>query len=117
MVKNDPLITYEKAFLDQAVIKKFFIATFLERKIMSTKTSFKRIALVAASALALGGFAAISAPQASAAAGVPVINYKTMYDTINGYQVVGGQATVSMIFDTQTVEILGIETLLIYPIR
>ena len=67
MVKNDSLITYEKAFGSQAVIKKFFIATFLERKIMSTKTSFKRIALVAASALAIGGFSVISAPQASAA--------------------------------------------------
>ena len=69
MVKNDSLITYEKAFLGQAVVKKFFTTTFLERKIMSTKTSFKRIALVAASALALGGFSVISAPQASAAAG------------------------------------------------
>jgi hypothetical protein len=35
---------------------------------MSTKTSFKRIALVAASALALGGFSVISATQANAAA-------------------------------------------------
>jgi len=61
MVKNDPLITYEKAFGNQAVIKKFFITTFLERKIMSTKTSIKRIALVAAAALALGGFTAVSA--------------------------------------------------------
>jgi len=69
MVKNDSLITYEKAFEGQAAIKKFFIATFLERKKMSTKTSFKRIALVAASALALGGFSVISAPQATAAAG------------------------------------------------
>ena len=59
MVKNDSLITYEKAFGSQAVIKKFFIATFLERKIMSTKTITKRIALVAASALALGGFSVI----------------------------------------------------------
>jgi hypothetical protein len=67
MVKNDSLITYEKEFEGQAVIKKFFIATFLERKIMSTKTITKRIALVAASALALGGFSVISAPQASAA--------------------------------------------------
>ena len=64
MVKNDPLITYEKAFLGQAAIKKFFIATFLERKIMSTKTSIKRIALVAAAALALGGFSAVSANAA-----------------------------------------------------
>jgi hypothetical protein len=67
MVKNDSLITYEKAFLGQAAVKKFFIATFLERKTMSTKTSIKRIALVAASALAIGGFSVISAPQASAA--------------------------------------------------
>jgi len=61
MVKNDSLITYEKAISGQAVIKKFFIATFLERKIMSTKTSFKRIALVAASALAIAGFSAVPA--------------------------------------------------------
>jgi hypothetical protein len=47
--------------LGQAVVKKFFIATFLERKIMSTKTSFKRIALVAASALAIAGFSAVPA--------------------------------------------------------
>jgi len=61
MVKNDPLITYEKAFGNQAAVKKFFIATFLERKIMSTKTSIKRIAFVAAAALALGGFSALPA--------------------------------------------------------
>ena len=69
MVKNDSLITYEKAFLGQAVIKKFFIATFLERKIMSTKTSFKRIALVAASALAIAGFSAVPANAANSVAG------------------------------------------------
>ena len=102
MVKNDPLITYEKAFPGQAVIKKFFIATFLERKIMSTKTSFKRIALVAASALALGGFSVISAPQASAAPQV-VAATNGMYDTTNFYQVVGGQATIEIGFDTNVV--------------
>ena len=68
MVKNDSLITYERAISDQAGAGKCPKSTFLERKIMSTKTSFKRIALVAASALALGGFSVISAPQASAAA-------------------------------------------------
>jgi len=36
----------------------------IERKQMSTKTSFKRIALVAASALAIGGFSAVSANAA-----------------------------------------------------
>jgi len=65
MVKNDSLITYEKAISDQAVVKKFFAATFLERKKMSTKTSFKRIALVAAAALAIGGFSAVPAKAAS----------------------------------------------------
>ena len=65
MVKNDSLITYESGILGQAAIKKFFIATFLERKIMSTKTSFKRIALVAASALAIAGFSAVPANAAN----------------------------------------------------
>jgi hypothetical protein len=101
MVKNDSLITYEKAFLGQAVIKKFFIATFLERKIMSTKTSFKRIALVAAAALALGGVSVLTATSASAIA--PTAAYTTMYDTTNGYQVVGGQATVTIGFDSTTI--------------
>ena len=45
----------------------------IERKQMSTKTITKRIALVAASALALGGFSVISAPQASAALSIPTV--------------------------------------------
>jgi len=65
MVKNDPLITYEKAFGNQAAVKKFFIATFLERKKMSTKTITKRIALVAAAALAIAGFSAVPANAAT----------------------------------------------------
>jgi hypothetical protein len=40
----------------------------IERKIMSTKTSIKRIALVAAAALTLGGFSVITAGSANAAA-------------------------------------------------
>ena len=68
MVKNDSLITYEKAFGNQAVVKKFFTATFLERKKMSTKTITKRIALVAAAALTLGGFSAVSANGAQSVA-------------------------------------------------
>jgi len=66
MVKNDPLITYESGILGQATGKKFFSVTFLERKTMSTKTSFKRIALVAASALAIAGFSAVPAANAAA---------------------------------------------------
>jgi hypothetical protein len=57
--------------LGQAAGKKFFSATFLERKIMSTKTSFKRIALVAASALAIAGFSAVPS-QAAANVGIVI---------------------------------------------
>jgi len=64
---------------------------------MSTKTTFKRIALVAVAALTLGSFSAVSATAA------PSASYKTMYDTTNGYQVVGGQATLTVLVDTSTV--------------
>jgi len=67
MVKNDSLITYEKAISDQADKGKFPESTFLERKIMSTKTITKRIALVAAAALALGGVSVVTATSANAA--------------------------------------------------
>ena len=72
VVKKYPLITYEKALLGQATGGKFPSVTFLERKKMSTKTSFKRIALVAAAALTLGGFSAVSAHAAVTAATVTV---------------------------------------------
>jgi hypothetical protein len=61
VVQKDQLMTYESVFKGQAEMKKFFKSTFSERKIMSTKTSFKRIAAVAAVALTLGGFSAVSA--------------------------------------------------------
>ena len=72
---------------------------------MSTKTITKRIALVAASALALGGFSVISAPQASATSAT----FKTTvaYDTANSYQVVGGQATLEIGFDSSTIATLS----------
>jgi len=101
MVKNDSLITYEKAFPGQAVVKKFFTATFLERKIMSTKTITKRIALVAAAALAFGGVSVITATSANAAY-TPTALYTTMYDTTLGYQVVGGEATLTLRMDSLT---------------
>jgi hypothetical protein len=47
-------------------MEKFSKSTFSERKIMSTKTSIKRIAAVAAVALTLGGFSAVSAHAAAA---------------------------------------------------
>jgi len=68
MVGKDPLITYEKALTDQAEGGIVPNSTLFERKIMSTNTSIKRIALVAAAALTLGGFSVITAGSANAAA-------------------------------------------------
>ena len=65
---------------------------------MSTKTTFKRIALVAVAALGLGVLTSVA--PASAA---PSASFTTMYDTTNGYQVVGGQATLTISVDTSTV--------------
>jgi hypothetical protein len=64
-VQKDALIPYEQmSFLSQADLKKAFGSTSNERKQMSTKTSFKRIALVAVSAL---GFGLLSVAPSSAA--------------------------------------------------
>ena len=67
VVQQDQLMTYESVLVGQAEMEKFSKSTFSERKIMSTKTSIKRIAAVAAVALTLGGFSAVSASAASTA--------------------------------------------------
>ena len=62
VVEKDPLITYESVISDQAGSENVSGSTVsFERKLMSTKTSIKRIAAVAAVALTLGGFSAVSA--------------------------------------------------------
>jgi len=61
VVKKDLLMTYETDLLGQAETEKYSLSTFFERKTMSTKTAFKRLALVAAAALAIGGVSAVSA--------------------------------------------------------
>ena len=67
LIQNEQsLISDEKAFSRQADLKKSFGSTFIERKQMSTKTTFKRIALVAVSALSFSLFSVVSAPSASA---------------------------------------------------
>ena len=63
---------------------------------MSTKTTIKRVALVAAVALTLGGFSAVSASAA------PTVTVTNAYDKTNGVQVVGGQATLQLVLDTGT---------------
>jgi hypothetical protein len=65
-VKNS-LISDEKAFLSQAGLKKSFRPTLNERKQMSTKTSIKRIALVAVSALGFGLLSVVPAKAAESA--------------------------------------------------
>jgi hypothetical protein len=57
-------MTYEVDRSGQAEMEKFSRSTFSERKIMSTKTSIKRIAAVAALALTVGGFSAVTAHAA-----------------------------------------------------
>ena len=94
VVKKDPLITYEKALLGQATGGKFPSVTFLERKKMSTKTTIKRIALVAAAALTLGGFTAVSANATVSASTFLVGSLGTGAGTAAGTQVVGGVANV-----------------------
>jgi len=75
VVKKDPLITYESVILDQAGSENVSGSTVsFERKLMSTKTSIKRIAAVAAVALTLGGFSAVSA-QAAVTSGGLIVDY------------------------------------------
>jgi len=64
---------------------------------MSTKTTFKRIALVTVAALGLGVLA--SAPSNAA----PSIAYTTIGDAAAGQALVGGQAVVTLTPDTATV--------------
>jgi hypothetical protein len=56
---KDSLMTYESVSNTQAVLEKVSKTT-TERKIMSTKTSIKRIALVAVAALGFGMVSAVS---------------------------------------------------------
>ena len=68
LIQNEQsLISDEKAFSRQADLKKSFGSTFIERKQMSTKTSIKRIALVAVSALGFGLLSVMPAKAALAA--------------------------------------------------
>jgi hypothetical protein len=106
--KKDPLITYEKAFLGQATGGKFPSVTFIERKQMSTKTSIKRIALVAAAALTLGGFTAVSASASTTASTLKVTgSYGTVAtDGLSGIQTAGGIMEVTLT-ETSTTGVLG----------
>ena len=68
----------------------------IERKIMSTKTTFKRVALVAVAAVGLGLLSAVPSNAATFTNGLGVFTTSTGTNT----QVVGGQASVTVSFDT-----------------
>jgi len=78
---------------------------------MSTKTSIKRIALVAAAALTLGGFSAVTASTANAADYSAVVSTSTgsagwyvysAYSATNATAIQGGYAQVVFVADTGT---------------
>jgi len=94
VVEKDLLMTYETDFLGQAETEKYSLSTFSERKIMSTKTVLKRVALVAAAALAIGGISAVSAN----AAATPAINGSTT--SITASYVVGTYHSVTFLAGT-----------------
>ena len=91
------LISDEKAFLSQAGPRNVLRSTLNERKQMSTKTSIKRLALVAVSAL---GFGLLSVVPAKAAAGTPTlpIFLNEATTTVS----VGGLAAVALDVATST---------------
>ena len=93
---KDTLITYEGLISTQAELRIVHRST-NERKNMSTKTTFKRVALVAVAALGLG---VLSVAPSSAA---PTITTTTAYDTTTSTAVVGGQVTLTLLTDTASV--------------
>jgi trimeric autotransporter adhesin len=69
VVQKDTLMTYEKGLFAQAD-PGIVSGSTIERKRMSTKTIYKRIALVAVAALATTGLSTVAANSAETAAGV-----------------------------------------------
>ena len=76
----------------QAEMGKFLISTVLERNIMSTKTTFKRVALVVAAAVTFGGVSAV-ASHATASAGYPDITIGSTTGTAIAVTAVTGTYT------------------------
>ena len=106
VAKKGLLVNHESVLVSQAEREKCSQSTFSERKIMSTKTAFKRVALVAAAALAIGGITAVSANaaissdsitaagSATAATSATTGVATTVALTVSGIAGVGGDAIV-----------------------
>ena len=104
VAKKGWFVNDESVLVSQAEREKCSQSTFSERKIMSTKTAFKRVALVAAAALAIGGVSAVSA-NAALTSGTNVVTWTATGSagtsaaaTVGG--VVGTPITLTM---TQTI--------------
>ena len=78
----------------------------IERKKMSTKTSFKRIALVAASALAIAGFSAV--PANAAATNTFSTATVTAGTAVTGSAVVGSYVPVTLTFITEALPVVSL---------
>ena len=87
-----------RAMHRKAAIENVSLAT-IERKIMSTKTTLKRISLVAVAAMGIGLLAAVPSQAAPTAA------YGTMFSGTAGNQIIGGQANVLITLDTSSAAI------------
>ena len=107
VVRKNHLMTYESVFSGQAEMEKFSKSTFSERKIMSTKTSIKRIAAVAAVAAAFAGVSTVAANA------VPLptfsVNSGTASSAATATPTTGTYATVTLVTDsTETSKVLTI---------
>ena len=98
VVEKDLLMTYETDFQGQAEREKCSQSTFSERKIMSTKTAFKRVALVAAAALAIGGVSAVSANAVSAIVSDSITAAGSATASSSAIAGVSGSATVDLTY-------------------
>jgi hypothetical protein len=97
-----------RAMHRKAAVGNVSIAT-IERKLMSTKTTFKRIALVAVAAVGLGMLSGVAANAAAAPTAVITTGYAGA-GTAAGTQVVGGQSSVTLTTadSTTTVAVSGV---------
>ena len=93
-------MTNEKGLFAQADLRNVRGST-IERKIMSTKTITKRIALVAASALAIGGFTAVSA-NATPPVAIYVTNASNTYSSTAGAGTIAITSATSAVVGTGT---------------
>jgi trimeric autotransporter adhesin len=94
------LISYESAFSTRAELRIVRGST-IERKQMSTKTTFKRIALVTVAALGFGVLASAPSSAAPSAAFGPLIG-----DSTAGQQVVNGLAQMTISYN-ETITIVA----------